>query len=68
MASSQSNEFFIRHTTLKDVVTYRDILPEALKNHLEAFGQDYIEDMTKYLQAMRAIIHTIISKENYYVS
>jgi len=43
MTSSLSNGILIRHATPTDVESYRELRLEALKNHPDAFGQDYIE-------------------------
>jgi RimJ/RimL family protein N-acetyltransferase len=37
------DEIKIRHATLEDIASFRDLRLEALRNHPTAFGQDYNE-------------------------
>lgn len=42
-----SNEIIIRHATLSDVDSFRELRLEALKNHPTAFGADYEESAAR---------------------
>ncbi len=42
-----SDEIIIRHATLSDVDSFRELRLEALQNHPTAFGADYAENILK---------------------
>ncbi len=45
MATQSANEIKIRHATLTDIDSFRELRLEALKNNPTAFGQDYDENI-----------------------
>ena len=45
MTTQLADEIIIRHATLADVNSFRELRLEALKNHPTAFGQDYTENL-----------------------